>query len=173
LLAVTKAANELDIEQKTPNHGPTADLVAARRRAQEEAGARILALEALMREEVAGLAQDWSATLPAGEVEPRIETAEPPRGPGPESHGGDRIRLIANAGDAEVRRDRARRRVVVRESLARLRALTGMLAFYPGKLDECSVDGEVIRPQEGDFYGGWITRDIVGPMKGAPGTRHW
>ena len=52
-------------------------------------------------------------------------------------------------------------------------ALTGMLAFYPGKLDECSVDGEVIRPQEGDFYGGWITRDIVGPMKGAPGTRHW
>jgi hypothetical protein len=27
--------------------------------------------------------------------------------------------------------------------------------------------------QEGDFYGGWITSDIVGPFKGAAGTWGW
>ena len=29
------------------------------------------------------------------------------------------------------------------------------------------------QPQEGDFYGGWVTSDIVGPFKGAPGTWGW
>jgi hypothetical protein len=28
-------------------------------------------------------------------------------------------------------------------------------------------------PQEGDFYGGWITSNIEGPFKGAPGTLGW
>jgi len=46
------------------------------------------------------------------------------------------------------------------------------LAFYAQKLD-CSVDGEVVDGNEGTFYGGWITRDIVGPFKGGPGTAHW
>jgi hypothetical protein len=32
------------------------------------------------------------------------------------------------------------------------------------------VAGELVRPQEGDFYGGWITADITGPFKGGPGT---
>jgi len=27
--------------------------------------------------------------------------------------------------------------------------------------------------QAGDFYGGWITADLVGPFKGAPGTAGW
>jgi hypothetical protein len=27
--------------------------------------------------------------------------------------------------------------------------------------------------ESGDFYGGWITPDIVGPFKGAPGTWGW
>jgi uncharacterized protein (DUF427 family) len=27
--------------------------------------------------------------------------------------------------------------------------------------------------QAGDFYGGWITSDIVGPFKGEPGTEGW
>jgi hypothetical protein len=27
--------------------------------------------------------------------------------------------------------------------------------------------------QEGDFYGGWITPDIVGSFKGGPGTWGW
>jgi uncharacterized protein (DUF427 family) len=51
--------------------------------------------------------------------------------------------------------------------------LTGAVAFYPGRSDECRVGGEVVQPQAGDFYGGWITADIVGPFKGGPGTRGW
>ncbi len=47
------------------------------------------------------------------------------------------------------------------------------IAFYAGRVDRCTVDGEQVRPQEGDFYGGWITSDIVGPFKGPPGTRGW
>jgi uncharacterized protein (DUF427 family) len=53
------------------------------------------------------------------------------------------------------------------------RALVGAVAFYPGRMDECTVDGEVVKPQPGDFYGGWITREIVGPFKGGPGTQGW
>jgi uncharacterized protein (DUF427 family) len=40
------------------------------------------------------------------------------------------------------------------------------VAFYPGLMDACYVDGEQVQPQPGDFYGGWITKDIVGPFKG-------
>ena len=47
------------------------------------------------------------------------------------------------------------------------------VAFYPGRVDRCVVDGEEVRAQPGDFYGGWITRDIVGPFKGDPGTAGW
>jgi hypothetical protein len=35
------------------------------------------------------------------------------------------------------------------------------------------VDEEVAQPQPGDFYGGWVTPEIVGPFKGAPGTTGW
>ena len=47
------------------------------------------------------------------------------------------------------------------------------LAFYPQAMDACYVDGEVVQPQPGGFYGGWITSDIVGPFKGSPGTWGW
>ena len=47
------------------------------------------------------------------------------------------------------------------------------VAFYPGRMDACYVDDELVQAQEGDFYGGWITSDIVGPFKGAPGTWGW
>ncbi len=47
------------------------------------------------------------------------------------------------------------------------------LAFYPGKVDACFVDGEQVQSQPGDFYGGWITSKIVGPFKGGPGTWGW
>ena len=40
-------------------------------------------------------------------------------------------------------------------------------------MDECTVNGERVRPQPGRFYGGWITSDIVGPFKGEPGTEDW
>ena len=47
------------------------------------------------------------------------------------------------------------------------------VAFYAEKMDLCTVDGERVRPQEGSFYGGWITKDIVGPFKGGPGSWGW
>jgi uncharacterized protein (DUF427 family) len=52
-------------------------------------------------------------------------------------------------------------------------AIKDHLAFYPSKLDACYVDGERVKPQEGDFYGGWITANIRGPFKGGPGTWGW
>ncbi|MEM8524253.1 MAG: DUF427 domain-containing protein [Bacteroidota bacterium] len=47
------------------------------------------------------------------------------------------------------------------------------IAFYASKMDACYVDGELVKAQEGDFYGGWITSDIVGPFKGGQGTWGW
>ena len=47
------------------------------------------------------------------------------------------------------------------------------LSFYPGKMGRCTLDGEVVVAQEGDFYGGWATSKIVGPFKGPAGTRGW
>ena len=47
------------------------------------------------------------------------------------------------------------------------------VAFYAWAMDRCLVDGEVVRPQPGRFYGGWITDDVVGPFKGEPGTSGW
>jgi hypothetical protein len=52
-------------------------------------------------------------------------------------------------------------------------ALRGHVAFYPGRMDACLLDDERVRPQPGDFYGGWITADVAGPFKGAPGTAGW
>ena len=53
------------------------------------------------------------------------------------------------------------------------RAIKDHVAFYAGAMDECTVDGERVRPQPGGFYGGWITEDVVGPFKGGPGTAGW
>ncbi|MEM1368196.1 MAG: DUF427 domain-containing protein [Cyanobacteria bacterium P01_H01_bin.15] len=47
------------------------------------------------------------------------------------------------------------------------------VAFYPEPLDRCTVDGQIVQPQAGGFYGGWITPDIVGPFKGEPGSWGW
>ena len=47
------------------------------------------------------------------------------------------------------------------------------LAFYAHKTDKCLVNGEVVTPQPGNFYGGWITPNIVGPFKGGPGSWGW
>ncbi len=46
-------------------------------------------------------------------------------------------------------------------------------AFYAGKMDACYVDGELVVPQPGGFYGGWITSRVAGPFKGIPGSRGW
>lgn len=51
--------------------------------------------------------------------------------------------------------------------------LTGRVAVYPSAMDSCTVDGETVGAQAGDFYGGWITTRVVGPFKGEPGTLGW
>ncbi|MPQ98302.1 DUF427 domain-containing protein [Modestobacter sp. I12A-02628] len=51
--------------------------------------------------------------------------------------------------------------------------LAGAVAFYPSKVERALVDGEVVLSQQGDFYGGWITAEVVGPFKGGPGSRGW
>lgn len=51
--------------------------------------------------------------------------------------------------------------------------LVDHVAFYAGRMDGCHVDGELVVPQPGGFYGGWITSRVAGPFKGAPGTRGW
>lgn len=45
-------------------------------------------------------------------------------------------------------------------------AIRDWIAFYPSRVDACYVDDERVQPQPGDFYGGWITSEIVGPFKG-------
>ncbi len=47
------------------------------------------------------------------------------------------------------------------------------IAFYPDRVDACFIAGERVIAQEGDFYGGWITRNIIGPFKGGAGTAGW
>ena len=46
------------------------------------------------------------------------------------------------------------------------------ISFYPGLL-ECRLADELVRPQPGGFYGGWITDEITGPIKGEPGSEGW
>jgi uncharacterized protein (DUF427 family) len=47
------------------------------------------------------------------------------------------------------------------------------VAFYPGRVDAAWLGDERVEAQAGDFYGGWVTADLVGPMKGGPGTTGW
>jgi uncharacterized protein (DUF427 family) len=52
-------------------------------------------------------------------------------------------------------------------------ALRDHVAFYPGRMDACRLDEELVRSQPGDFYGGWVTAALRGPFKGGPGTSGW
>jgi uncharacterized protein (DUF427 family) len=54
----------------------------------------------------------------------------------------------------------------------KFQSIDGYFSFYPAVVD-CFVDGEKVKPQPGGFYGGWVTQEIVGPMKGEPGTGGW
>ncbi|MFL2935519.1 MAG: DUF427 domain-containing protein [Myxococcota bacterium] len=58
------------------------------------------------------------------------------------------------------------------EPLPEYQALAGHFSAYPSQL-ECEVDGLRVTPQPGGFYGGWITPEVVGPFKGAPGSGGW
>lgn len=52
-------------------------------------------------------------------------------------------------------------------------AIKDHIALYAEPMDEILVAGERVIPQPGNFYGGWVTANISGPIKGAPGTTHW
>lgn len=52
-------------------------------------------------------------------------------------------------------------------------SMQGYYGFNANLMDACYVNDELVTPQPGDFYGGWITSDIVGPFKGGPGTWGW
>ena len=52
-------------------------------------------------------------------------------------------------------------------------ALKDHVAFYAHVMDACYVNGEKVMSQPGNFYGGWVTSNLVGPFKGEPGTMGW
>ncbi|MEJ6390557.1 DUF427 domain-containing protein [Gymnodinialimonas ulvae] len=56
---------------------------------------------------------------------------------------------------------------------ARFEAIRDHLAFYATSLDEAFVGAIKVQPQPGDFYGGWVTPNLTGRIKGAVGTLHW
>jgi uncharacterized protein (DUF427 family) len=51
--------------------------------------------------------------------------------------------------------------------------LAGYVAFYAAQMDEAWVGDLRVVQQPGDFYGGWVTPNLDGQIKGAPGTQHW
>ena len=51
--------------------------------------------------------------------------------------------------------------------------LTDYIAFYSGQMTACWVAGMRVTPQPGDFYGGWVTRNLTGIVKGDAATRQW
>ena len=51
--------------------------------------------------------------------------------------------------------------------------LAGAVAVYPAAMDACTVDGESVRAQDGGFYGGWVSAEVVGPFKGVAGSSGW
>ncbi|MGB5936347.1 MAG: DUF427 domain-containing protein [Ornithinimicrobium sp.] len=59
------------------------------------------------------------------------------------------------------------------KATGRFAALLVHVAVMPAALDRCVVDDEIVVPQEGSFYGGWITSRVRGPFKGGPGTLGW
>ena len=47
------------------------------------------------------------------------------------------------------------------------------ISFYASKTEKCIVNGELVKKQDGDYYGGWITKNLKGPFKGGPKTLNW
>ncbi|EFG79153.1 hypothetical protein HMPREF0591_0858 [Mycobacterium parascrofulaceum ATCC BAA-614] len=52
-------------------------------------------------------------------------------------------------------------------------SIAGAVAVMAANVDRCTVNGEVVVPQPGGFYGGWITSWVTGPFKGGPGSAGW
>ncbi len=61
---------------------------------------------------------------------------------------------------------------VLTQAYPEFRDLLGWYAFYPDQL-ACFVGNERAASQPGGYYGGWVTADLAGPIKGAPGSQGW
>jgi uncharacterized protein (DUF427 family) len=59
------------------------------------------------------------------------------------------------------------------DPVSAFRVIKDHVAFYAGPMDACYVNDEMVVPQPGGFYGGWITSHVAGPFKGEPGTMFW
>ena len=59
------------------------------------------------------------------------------------------------------------------DPLSAYEALRDHVAFYPGRVDAAWLDNERVQAQQSDFYGAWITADLIGPFKGSRGTLAW
>ena len=46
------------------------------------------------------------------------------------------------------------------------------VSFHPKAL-LCFIDTEHVIHQDGGFYGGWVSQNLAGPIKGAAGTESW
>ena len=51
--------------------------------------------------------------------------------------------------------------------------IKNFISFYASKVDKCFVDKKEVFKQEGSYYGGWITDNLIGPFKGGEGTEGW
>lgn len=81
---------------------------------------------------------------------------------------------VASYFDVVVGSEHARRAAwTYPQPTAAFAALRDHVAFYAEPMEACYVDDQRVQPQQGNFYGGWITDDIIGPFKGASGTAGW
>jgi uncharacterized protein (DUF427 family) len=52
-------------------------------------------------------------------------------------------------------------------------AIRDWLSFLPARLEACFIGDVRAAPQPGGYYGGWVTPDLVGPIKGGPESGSW
>lgn len=57
--------------------------------------------------------------------------------------------------------------------IPRFAALAGHLAFYLSDRVRGWIGETEATAQPGGFYGGWVTPNLTGRIKGPPGTSHW
>lgn len=56
---------------------------------------------------------------------------------------------------------------------ARYEAIRDHLAFFATSIDAAWVGQVKVAPQPGDVYGGWVTPNLTGKIKGVMGAMHW
>lgn len=52
-------------------------------------------------------------------------------------------------------------------------AIAGRIVFYAQRVDAAYIGNTKATPQPGGYYSGWVTAQLVGPIKGEPGSESW